>query len=70
VTKIVLLEQLREFTQEQTKTILLPIQPHERAPKPKPRPAKIYLMRLPDSKVADRAHTAATNRKAVWRCWS
>lgn len=54
MTKIILLEQLREFTQEQTKTILLPIQPHERDPKPKPRPAKVYLMRLPDSKVADR----------------
>ena len=50
MTRILLLEQLKAFTLEATKNIILPLQMQEEdVGPPAPRPAKVFLTRLPDS---------------------
>ncbi len=52
MTRILLLEQLKAFTLEATKNIILPVQMQEEDTEPPaPRPAKVFLTRLPDGKV-------------------
>lgn len=50
MTKVILLERLRDFTREATKQIIMPVarQEEDKEP-PLPRAAGVYLMRLPDS---------------------
>lgn len=49
MTRIILLEQLRDFTQEAVGGILLPVrQQREDDGPPPPRPPKVFLMRLPE----------------------
>ena len=51
MTKAVLLEQLRLFTAEATKDLLLPVAlQKEDQEQPRPRAAGVYRARLPDSK--------------------
>lgn len=53
MTKVILLEQLKDFTLEVTRDLLLPAaqQKEDREPPP-PRPAGVYRARLPDGKAA------------------
>ena len=55
MTKVTLLEQLKLFTVEATKDLILPVsyQKTDKEPPP-PRPATVYRMRLPDSKAAEK----------------
>ncbi len=47
MTRILLLEQLKAFTLEATKNIILPVQMQEEdAEPPAPRPVKVFLTRL------------------------
>lgn len=48
MTKIVLLEQLKEFTEERTRDLLLPVQPREEDEAPLNRAATVYIPRLPE----------------------
>jgi len=52
MTRVFLLEQLRDFTKANTKDILMPVrcQKEDGGQPPDPRAADVYLMRLPDSK--------------------
>lgn len=53
MTKLVLLKQLKEFTEERVKDLLLPVaQQKEDEEPPKDRPAEVYRARLPDSRAA------------------
>mgnify|MGYP001115192443 CR=1 FL=1 len=53
MTKVVLLKQLKEFTEEQVKDLLLPVaQQKEDEEPPKDRHAEVYCTRLPDSRAA------------------
>ena len=53
MTKVTLLEQLKLFTEEATKDLILPVsQQKEDKEPPSPRAAEIYRTRLPDSKAA------------------
>ena len=53
MTKVVLLKQLKEYTIEKTKDLLLPVaQQKEDKEPPKDRPAAVYRTRLPDSRAA------------------
>ena len=53
MTKVVLLKQLKEFTEERVKDLLLPVaQQKEDEEPPKDRPAEVYRTRLPDSRAA------------------
>ncbi len=70
MSKVILLEQLREFTQETVKDILLPVRATEEEPEPAPRPARVFLTRLPEvSDATDKApyilHQVITGRDAV-----
>lgn len=52
MTRILLLEQLKAFTLEATKNIILPVQMQEEDTEPPaPRPVRVFLTRLPDGKV-------------------
>jgi len=55
MTKVVLLECLREFTEASTRDIILPVrqQKEDKSP-PDPRAAKVYLMRLEKSTAAQK----------------
>lgn len=49
MTKIVLLERLRDFTMDATRDLIMPVrQQREDEEPPAPRAAKVYLMRLPE----------------------
>ena len=53
MTKIVLLEQLKAFTEDVTKDLILPVAPQkEDKEPPKNRSADVYRTRLPDSRAA------------------
>lgn len=53
MTKVELLRQLKQFTEEAVGELLLPVRMQkDDAEQPAPRPATLYLMRLPDSAVA------------------
>lgn len=53
MTKVVLLKQLKEFTEQRTKDLLLPVAPQkEDKEPPKDRPAEVHRTRLPDSRAA------------------
>lgn len=56
MTKVVLLESLKEFSQASTKDIILPVrqQKEDKGP-PDPRAAEVYLMRLKKSDAAKKA---------------
>ncbi|MDE6935373.1 MAG: hypothetical protein K2P26_07180 [Oscillospiraceae bacterium] len=67
MTKVVLLEQLKDFTMDVTRDLLLPVaqQKEDREP-PADRAAAVYRMRLPDSRAATKKapyilHQALTN---------
>lgn len=49
-----LLEALKDFTERETKDLLLPVRAQKVGEKPDPRPPDVYKMRLPDSKSADK----------------
>ena len=53
MTKVILLEQLKKFTEQRTKDLFLPVAPQkeDREP-PKDRPAEVHSPRLPDSHAA------------------
>ena len=53
MTKVVLLKQLKEFTEQRTKDLLLPVasQKDDKEP-PEDRAADVYRARLPDSRAA------------------
>lgn len=53
MSKVILLEQLKEFTQAVTGELVFPVatQKEDQEPPP-PRAAEVYCPRLPDSKVA------------------
>ncbi len=55
MTGIILLERLKEFTEDATRGLLLPVarQRSDTSP-PDPRAANVYRMRLPDGKAADK----------------
>jgi hypothetical protein len=53
MTRIALLEQLREETREAVKDLILPVKPQKEAPNPPPRAPAVHLMRLPDSAAAE-----------------
>ncbi len=48
MTKVILLEQLSEFMKEAVRELLLPVQPTEEVPEPRPRAAEVYFPCLPD----------------------
>ncbi len=48
MTKVMLLERLKAFTEERTCDLLLPVQPSDEDEHPAPRAAKIYVPRLPE----------------------
>lgn len=48
--KTKLLDDLKSFTEEVTKDLILPVRAQKNNPDPKPRAADVYKMRLPDSK--------------------
>jgi hypothetical protein len=50
MTRISLLECLRDETNEALKDLLLPVKPQKENPRPAPRCPEVHLMRLPDSK--------------------
>ena len=53
MTKVELLHQLKRFTEEAVGELLLPVRMQkDDAEQPAPRPATVYLMRLPDSTAA------------------
>lgn len=52
MTRIELLEQLREFTRESTSELIMPTAPQKTDPTPQPRAADVFLTRLPDSRTA------------------
>ncbi len=53
MTKVILLEQLKEFTAASVRELLLPVaQQKEDKEPPPPRPAEVYRARLPDSRAA------------------
>ena len=53
MTKVKLLQQLKLFTEEAVGELLLPVRMQkDDAEQPAPRPATVYLMRLPDSTAA------------------
>lgn len=53
MTKVVLLKQLKEFTEAATKDLLLPVAMQKGdEEEPKPRAAEVFRARLPDSKAA------------------
>ena len=68
MTKVVLLKQLKEFTEERVKDLLLPVaQQKEDEEPPKDRPAEVYRTRLPDSRAAKKKapyilHQAVTGK--------
>jgi len=49
MTRTVLLECLRDFTREATNDVILPVHATKEKPRPKPRSADVYLMRLKKS---------------------
>jgi hypothetical protein len=53
MTRIILLERLREETREAVKDLILPVKPQKEAPEPPPRAPAVHLMRLPDSTAAE-----------------
>ena len=53
MTKVVLLEQLKAFTEASVHKLILPVaQQKEDKEPPQPRPAEVYRARLPDGKAA------------------
>lgn len=53
MTKVVLLEQLKAFTEDSVHELILPVaQQKEDKEQPQPRPAEVYRARLPDGKAA------------------
>ena len=52
MTRIVLLEYLRDFTKEATADLIMPTKPQKGDAEQGYRPAAVYLMRLPDSSSA------------------
>lgn len=52
MTRIALLEQLRDFTKAVTKDIIMPTMMDKGDEEKTERPAEVYLMRLPDSRAA------------------
>ena len=49
MTKVILLEELKKFTLENTKDIVMPVEPQEEdEERPVPRPAQVFSMNLPD----------------------
>lgn len=53
MTKVELLRQLKQFTEDAVGELLLPVRMQKAdAEQPAPRPATVYLMRLPDSTAA------------------
>ena len=52
MTRIALLEQLREFTKAVTKDIIMPTMMEKGDAAKTERPAEVFLMRLPDSRAA------------------
>lgn len=54
MTRIILLERLRDFSRLATGDIIMPVKPQKADQKPAGRAADVYLMRLPDSGAAQR----------------
>lgn len=52
MTRVILLEQLRSFTQSVTADLIMPTQMQEGDSEKNYRPADVFLMRLPDSRAA------------------
>lgn len=69
MTKVILLEALKKFTEAATCNLLLPVRPTEEEPSPLPRPPSVYRMRLPQFRDATRKapyiiHQAITGKDA------
>lgn len=69
MTKVILLERLREFTQAAVGELLLPVRAQKAGEKAQSRPAAVYLMRLPDGTSAVKKapyilHQALTGKDA------
>ncbi len=55
MTGIILLERLKDFTEDATRDLLLPVARQRGDPEqPEPRAANVYRMRLPDGRAADK----------------
>lgn len=52
MTKVILLRQLKDFTEKATWDLLLPVRVQTQGEQKKDRRAEVHLMRLPDSKAA------------------
>lgn len=70
MTKVFLLEQLKEFTEAHVKDLLLPVQAQEEDETPPDRPAAVYIPRLPEQRSYERrapfiTHEIITGRFAL-----
>ena len=64
MTKVVLLEQLKAFTEASVHKLILPVaQQKEDKEPPQPRPAEVYRARLPDGKAAKTRSSRAWMRR-------
>lgn len=54
MSKVILLKELKKFTEAATRGIILPVRPTEEEPDPQPRPPFVYRMRLPKFRDATR----------------
>ena len=50
MNKVILLEQLKEFTELAIKDLLMPVRPQENSPQEPPRPARVHLINLPSGR--------------------
>ena len=48
--KVILLDKLKEFTEQVTVDLIMPVRPQENCPDPPDRAAGVFKMNLPDSR--------------------
>ena len=54
MTRIILLENLKTFTREATRDLIMPVNPSEDEPEPKPRAASVHICHLPEFSAVSR----------------
>lgn len=66
MTCVVLLEQLKAFTEDVMKDLLLPVAMQKGDTEQEGRPPAVYLMRLPDSKSAQKKAPTSSTASFHW----